>query len=237
MSSQLWFYCSAQAKAGFNQPLNIDSIITNELCSLTCKINISIRQASSPELLNLINTSINQGIRLQAIRTKTDPYYYSFKIDRRLLRTSIIKKANEKEEEIFKKLKQIGFVSAALDNGTIGHRHLLFICLANPAAGLKPIYYSSETKKHYEIEDFCSFGIQLYKDLNVHGINLVGIVGDNLRPQIGGLAPWKEASFQSKSNDPNLKSIRYVPCCCHVLNLVIVDLKKTIVYSQKYVKH
>ena len=165
-------------------------------------------------------------MNLQALKTNTKPSTYFFTIGRKQLRSEILKEARNQLEQNLKYLKQIGFVSAAIDNGTINGRHFLFTCLLNPNAGLYPIYYDSRTEKHFSINDFIEYGNQLFDELKNYGVTLIAFVGDNLRSQVGGLAHWKSGSLQSQSEVPDIKSLLYVPCCCHVLNLVLIDLER-----------
>ena len=201
-------------------------VITKQLALLTSKLNISLRQATSVEMNKLINCAIEVGIKMQSNCTNTKPLSFNYAIGRKQLRSHIINESKIQEETNLRSLKQIGFVVAAIDNGTINGRHFLFVCLLNPCAGLSPIYYDSRTDGNFYSEDFAQFGQQLYLDLKEKDILLVGFVGDNLPSQIGGLGHWKIGSIQSQSDTPDIRSLLYVPCCCHVLNLVIKDLER-----------
>ena len=205
------------------EPFNV---ITKQLAIMTSKLNISLRQATSIEMKKLINCAIEVGINMQSNRTNTKPISFNYAIGRKQLRSQIINESKIQEEANLRSLKQVGFVVAAIDNGTINGRHFLFVCLLNPCAGLYPIYYDSRTERNFFIEDFAQFGQNLYFDLKEKNILLVGFVGDNLPSQIGGLGHWKNGSIQSQSDTPDIRSLLYVPCCCHVLNLVIKDLER-----------
>ena len=116
-------------------------------------------------------------------------------------------------------------MTAAIDNGIINHRHMIFVNMMNPNAGFEPCYLLSETTDYYRSQDFKMFGEILFRRLDHQGITLVGFVGDNLRAQISGLAHWSPHSMQQNSNDNQISAVLYVPCCCHTLNLALNDLK------------
>jgi hypothetical protein len=110
---------------------------------------------------------------------------------------------------------------------------MVFVNLCNPNANLLPLYYRTETSDHFTSDDFRRFGNKIFDELATKQITLVGFVGDNLRAQISGLAPWSRNCMQNVASDqdPKRASVLYVPCCCHVLNLVLVDLHKN---NQQY---
>jgi hypothetical protein len=72
--------------------------------------------------------------------------------------------------------------------------------------------------------------------LKAKNVTLSGIVGDNLRAQVAGLAHWMPDSFQNITADENPsehKAVIYIPCCCHVLNLAFSDVIRNNEYFRK----
>ena len=106
----------------------------------------------------------------------------------------------------------------------------MFITSTNPNAGLRPLFFDSRTTKYWNSAEFAEFGIQIADEFFQHGVQVSGIIGDNLRAQLAGLAHWKDNSFQNLDNEriTNIhRAIISVPCCCHTLNLAEV-ISKTI---------
>jgi len=199
------------------------------LAITTCQLNLSLRQATSAPMISLLQTAFEEGFKYHAANPKASCHDLPrIRASRPQLRDTIIQLGSQREEENMNALRRIKFVTAALDNGTIHHRHMIFVNLLNPNAGLEPCYLLSETTDHFNTSNYKLFGEILFSRLAHQGITLVGFVGDNLRVQIRGLAHWSPVSMQryAPPDEPEKCAVLYVPCSCHVLNLALVDLRK-----------
>ena len=168
------------------------------LASACCQMNLSLRQATSEPMMELINSAIIEGFqyRIQHPHCTLEDVP-TFSISRYQLRNTIQKLATEREKDNINMLKKVKYVVAAVDNGTIHHRHMVFVNLLNPIANLQPCYLLTETSMHFHASAFAKFGLRILKMLEEIGVTLVGIVGDNLRAQIKGLSRWSLLSFQN----------------------------------------
>jgi len=210
-----------------------DYPLFKSLASSCCKMNLSLRQATSEPMMELINSAIIEGFqyRIQHPHCTLEDVP-TFSISRYQLRNTIQKLATEREKDNINMLKKVKYVVAAVDHGTIHHRHMVFVNLLNPIANLQPCYLLTETSMHFHASAFAKFGLRILKMLEEIGVTLVGIVGDNLRAQIKGLSHWSLLSFQNaislqSEQVPGQSAVLYVPCSCHTLNLVLTDLQRS----------
>ena len=115
-----------------------DYPIFRSLAVACCQTNLSLRQATSESMMSLINTAIAEGFKhLIANPTLVIENLPQFSISRHQLRQQILQLAEKKEAHNIKALKKVKFVVAAIDNGTIHHRHMMFVNIVNPCAGLQ----------------------------------------------------------------------------------------------------
>jgi hypothetical protein len=215
-----------QKKLPTEQEPEIQPII-KELALMTAALHLTIRQATSNSMIDFINTVYLNGF----IDAQDHPEQSLNSVPRQScsayrLRDAMINLAEEKKQNQFAKIREVHFVSAAIDNGTLGRRHFLFVSLLNPGAGLSPVFFETQTTPHWKASEFAEFGSQLNAKITSLGATLVSIVGDNYRPQVSGLGEWKPKSFQQQLTNAEDGPILYVKCNCHILNLSILDAIK-----------
>jgi hypothetical protein len=202
-------------------------MLFNSIARTAACLNLSINQITSPAFNSLLTNAVSYGVTLRT----NDQYLSADKLpdltfSRTKIRQHIIEMGSDERTQTMLKAMNVKLVSAAIDNGTIVHRKLMFVALQNPLAGLDPTFYKLFTTEAWSASDFAEYGKQLFQELKDEGIVLTGIVGDNLRSQIAGLAHWMDDSFQNmpdESISPEQRAVLYVPCCCHVLNLGFMD--------------
>ena len=199
----------------------------NTIARTAACLNFTLNQITSPAFNSLLTSAVSYGISLRSnYHDISEAKLPDLTFSRTKIRQHIIDMGNEERDSTLVRLKQVKFVSAAIDNGTIVHRKLMFVALQNPAAGLEPTYYKVFTTDAWNGEEFANFGQELFLELKEKEIILTVIVGDNLRSQVAGLAHWMPGAFQNTTNDeilPEQKAVLYVPCCCHILNLGFMD--------------
>jgi hypothetical protein len=98
--------------------------ILTSLALTTCQINLSLRQATSDSLMNLINTAYHEGYRYKQDHPNSkECNIKQFTTNRPYLRQEIIKLSIEREKHSLRELHCVKYVVVAIDNGTIKHRH------------------------------------------------------------------------------------------------------------------
>jgi hypothetical protein len=113
-------------------------------------------------------------------------------------------------------------VSIAIDAGTIKSRHFLDIMLLAPYTGLKPFLYTAVEQTRLTAEDYGSIVAKTICDPKQAKVDVRSIVGDNLPTQISALAHWSTRSCL-RGQEAFLDRIKYSPCLCHVMQLVLGD--------------
>jgi hypothetical protein len=122
------------------------------------------------------------------------------------------------------KFAQMPCVSLAIDVGMIERRHFLDIMILAPHTKIKPFLYDAIENATLRAEDYGTIVATTIKELRQTNVNVRSIVGDNLPAQITVLAHWSPRSCLKRGNEPFLHGIKYSPCMCHFVQLVVADL-------------
>jgi hypothetical protein len=122
------------------------------------------------------------------------------------------------------KFQQMPCVSLAIDAGTIERRHFLDIMILAPYPKIKPFFYDAIENVTLTAEDYGTIVATTINELHQTNVNVRSIVGDNLPAQITVLAHWSPRSCLKRRNEPFLHGIKYSPCMCHFVQLIVADL-------------
>jgi hypothetical protein len=202
--------------------------LVKQIALTSAEINLSLNQVSSISFQKMIDSAIQFGFHFkESNKAAGISDIPPTKTSRSIIRNAIIEQANHKKTENLKKLQSTNYLCVAIDNGTIVHRHLLFIALMNQSAGVLPTFYSADTTGNWTRDEFALFGIRFINELQSKNIIITSFVGDNLPAQIGGLGHWNNMAFQNLNLEEITsihKSVLYSPCSNHVLNLALKDL-------------
>lgn len=146
------------------------------------------------------------------------------KLSRARTRTTMIEEADRIHEAMIAKFAQMPCVSLAIDAGTIERRHFLDIMILAPYSKIKPFLYDAVEKTTLTAEDYGNIVMNAIKDLYRKHVNVRSIVGDNLPAQVTALAHWSSRSCLKRGEELHLHGIKYSPCMCHFVQLVVGDL-------------
>jgi hypothetical protein len=150
----------------------------------------------------------SEGCRLTRARTRGMMVEYSRKI----------------HDDYMTRYAQMPCVSLAVDAGTIERRHFLDIMILAPYSKIKPFLYDAVENLSLTAEDYGTVVTTAIKELHQRGVNVRSIVGDNLPAQVAALAHWSSRSYLKQAEESYLHGIKYSPCMCHFIQLVVGDL-------------
>jgi hypothetical protein len=124
-------------------------------------------------------------------------------------------------------------VSLVIDRGTIERRHFLDLMILAPYRGLRPFLYDSLENKRLKADDDGQLVAQAIEELKTRGVRVHSVVGDNLPAQVSALVHWSPKS-RLRSPNPFLNGIKYSPCLCHFMQLIVGDCISRVPGLQKF---
>jgi hypothetical protein len=131
------------------------------------QLNLSLSQATSPVFLHLLNRCMNLGFQFKENHPhSTVIQMQSLSFSRKTVREAIIRFAGKARAESLERAKNLGFVSVAIDGGTLVHKKLFFVTLQNSNAGVPPFYYSSAETRSWHTSNYAAFGKKLVEDVS-----------------------------------------------------------------------
>jgi hypothetical protein len=148
------------------------------------------------------------------------------KLYRRRTRSTMLEESERIQKTEVAKFAQMPCVSLSIDAGTIERRHFLDIILSAPYSELKPFLYTAVERESLTVEDYGNIVIEAIRELNLKNVKVRSIVGDNLPAQVAALAHWSPRSSLQLAEEPFIHGIRYSPCMCHFMQLVVGDFMK-----------
>jgi hypothetical protein len=113
----------------------------NNIARASASLNFSLNQITSPVFNSLLESAVSFGISLHTKDANITPDKIpDINFSRTKIRQTIIELGKEEQNNLDIRLHNVRFVTAAIDNGTIVHRKLMFVALQNTAAGLEPTF-------------------------------------------------------------------------------------------------
>jgi hypothetical protein len=92
-----------------------------------------------------------------------------------------------------------------------------------PYSHLHPFLYEVYEQDALTSDDYGRIVAEVIQELRTKGVRVRSIVGDNLPAQVSSLAHWSKKSLL-RGRGPDLNGVKYSPCMCHFIQLVIGDL-------------
>jgi hypothetical protein len=138
-------------------------------------------------------------------------------------RKAMIDESTQLSDRLIAKFAQRPCVSLAIDAGTIERRHFLDVMILAPYSSLDPFLYDVFERDTLTSDDYGNLVVAVIQELKSKGVRVRSIVGDNLPAQVSALAHWSHKS-RLRGFDPYLNGIKYSPCMCHFMQLVVRDL-------------
>lgn len=122
------------------------------------------------------------------------------------------------------------YIHIMLDGSTIIRKKITDYFLQNEKC--MPYLFSTVYDHTDDAEQQKKDILELINELLDVGINVSTITGDNKPSQVKALDHKKNSSFIKCSDKANIKSIRFIPCSCHILALVIKSMEKDEIFTQ-----
>jgi hypothetical protein len=173
----------------------------------------------NPRFIQILNAFIDIGRKQPQVQIGSDGY----KFNRIRTRQYILDLSSQMHNSMLARFSDMPCVSLAIDAGTIERRHFLDIMILAPYSKIKPFLYAAIEQPTLTAEDYGSIVTEAIKDLFQKGVHVRSIVGDNLPAQVCSLAHWSSRSYLKRGEEWYLHGIKYSPCMCHFVQLVVGD--------------
>ena len=215
------------------EPEKEDPNIQNEIEKLCLQLGAELQLSISQMASSSFQCFVTELIRIGGTYVMEHPreVFHPPTFFRGFSRTTITKKliehGDEKALQSMIKLKNFSrYIALTVDAGTICKHNLLEFLATNPCSGQKPLLlYSCEFPDHHQ-DCFFQALVDAISIAHEHEFDVIAIVADNVSYQRSVLAHWKLDSLINQATDPKIKSLLYIPCNCHVLNLVLTQMLK-----------
>lgn len=190
--------------------------------------NLSFRTCASAEFRNLIYSAILLGQTYPNRAFHINDFIYS---RNKLIQTFIVSAA----QLTMNKLHDLrGIAVLIIDSGTIAERPTFNIIVSNAVKNLKPVLFHTVRNFSNFIDSFIGEVLTAILTLQNFGIEISGVVSDNLRAQVTAFNHHSPKSIQQTQDIPIFRAIRRFPCQCHCISLVISDLLKQPGFEEWY---
>jgi hypothetical protein len=137
-------------------------------------------------------------------------------------RQAIIEELDQLTCRILAEVAKRPCASLTSDAGTIERRHLLDVMILAPSSRLRQFLSNSLENERLTAEDYGSLVAETIEQHKPLAVKVRSIVGDNLPVQVSALAHWGTKS-QLQGQNGFLKGVKYSPCLCHFMHLVVSD--------------
>jgi hypothetical protein len=200
--------------------LSLDQRLQTEVASLVAITDAPLEIVENETFIKLLNSFVELG--------RSDPQIHigseRFKLTRSRTRSVLIESSHKIHQDMIRRFAIFPCVSLAIDAGTIEGRHFLDIMILAPYTKIQPFLYATIEKSSLNAEDYGNIVVTAIKELKQKGVKIRSIVGDNLPAQITALAHWSSRSILKRDEEAYLHGIKYLPCMCHFIQLVVGDL-------------
>ena len=207
----------------------INELILFDLCYLAGRLDISSNKACSEAMHTFINKILKYGLLLHTQNPNINSipkevgHYDTKRFSKQLQAIS-----KEEFQSTLKLCKSIRYINLAVDAGTVLQYHCLHSLITNPYYDQFPrLLETYEIKIAYTAEQYSEYFSIVTSQLIELGIQICGIVIDNLPVQVKGLNDWI-----TNNQDNRVRAIVHVPCLAHSLNLVFTNT-----YKDNYLLH
>ena len=193
----------------------IKAKVLNIITCLIAVSNISLYKATNENFKEFIRKLLEIGNSLPA-DFDLNIIFRDFTFPK--LRSIILNKASKLVNLKLQKFVLWSYASIAIDGGNVNGTNYFDVYLCNPSENLKPllIYSTTNHDKFTEtIKNDIASALSFVRNVHVHAI-----VGDNFVPQVKAC---NEIISDALSNQ---KILFFVPCACHLLNLVLINTYK-----------
>ena len=208
---------------------DIKSNIENLAISFGGELQLSLNQISSDAFTAFVRGIImltgNYVLSHNNESFNAETFYQG--MSRNTVKSKIINnslKAASDKRKLFRQFSK--YIAISIDAGSLQTHNLLEFMIANPSSGLKPaLLYSTEFLSHSSD----SFFNELQKAIEIaknEKFTVTSVVADNVSYQKAVLAHWKPNSHINKSGDEMIKSLIYITCNSHNLDLVVTAMIK-----------
>jgi hypothetical protein len=190
-----------------------------EIASLVALVDAPLEIVEDDIFQRLLNALVDIGRENRQFRFGGD----QCPLTRYRTRKAMIDESIQLRDRVVRQFAKRPCVSLAIDAGTIEKRHFLDIMILAPYSSLDPFLYDVLENETLTSDDYGNLIAAIIKELKSKGVRVRSIVGDNLPAQVSALAHWSKNS-RLRGVDPDLNGIKYSPCMCHFMQLVIGDL-------------
>jgi hypothetical protein len=198
----------------------LDQRIQFEVAALVAITDAPLEIVENPVFHQILGTFVEIGRSEPQIHIGSE----GCKLTRGHTRSILVEYSRKIHEETITHFSQMPCVSLTIDAGTIERRHFLDIMVLAPYSRVKPFLYAAVENSTLTADDYGRIVMEAIQELYNKGVHVRSIVGDNLPAQIVALARWSPRSCLKQGEESYLHGIKYSPCMCHFIQLVVGDL-------------
>lgn len=209
-----------------NRPSKEKQDMNRKFLEFIAKSNISIRKCVSETSVDFFNSCILYGYSIgksQSEITESDLWDFT---NRTSLRDEIIQRSQEHCRTELNNFRT-GITHLSIDSSTINRKSLVDIILICNFHNrpVKTLIYDNHELKSSNLTEYKRIALNTIAKLYAENIKVMSIVSDGFSSQRAAFDIKKTSSFQNEMLiGNNFRSIQYVYCRCHLLNLALKDL-------------
>ena len=219
-----------QTPSKHNQEENIKAQIEKCVLQFGGELQLSLTQIASSNLKMFVQgiISLTGNYIIQHEKEKFIPETFFEGFSRNTVKQKIIEHSNAKCQIKRSEMRKCSkYVSISCDAGTIEKHALLEFLICNPSSGLKPVLLYSANFEDHSSDNFFKEMLNALQKAKEEDFCVTSIVADNVSYQKSILAHWNPNSKINQSTDTMVKSLLYITCNCHNLDLVVTQMTKT----------
>ena len=229
----------------FEEPQNDDQHIKTDSIKEKIKklvlqtggsLQLSLSQMSSPTFSNFIHELIQLtgNYVLQHLNEKFIPETFYQPLSRTSLKENLLSLSSDSAHQKRINLRNYSsYATLCIDAGTIENHQMLLFLIHNAASNMKPTLLYSAPFLDHSAQNFFSMLEVAIEKAEEETFCISAVVGDNVSYQKKALAHWKPNSLINQSDKFRIKSLLYITCNCHNLDLVITFMIKNNTLFQK----
>lgn len=203
--------------------------IVDAFVQVIADANISIRKSVSPNLNRLINDSIKYGFSLARSRpgdlNQADLWHVT---NRQHVKELLMRKSESLKTSTIQKFRE-GIVHVSIDASTLNHTSIVDVVLisSRPGHPVEVLLYNELLLPDSSADSYKTYVADTLIELHESGLRVVSIITDGFSSQRCAFDESRSTSIQNDvvltSAHPFLRSVLWIYCRCHLVNLVIQD--------------
>jgi hypothetical protein len=191
------------------------------LGQFAAEYNVSSRAIAPGSMLHFLHSVLDMGLSLGRASSIITPELLVPSISAKKVSEMIQSSGESRAREILGWYQGRRFINLVCDAGTVQIFHMLYALVTSPYCTLPPFVANLVDCRGVSGADYAKFFEDNIGSQFADGLVVCGVIINNLAAQILGL--HESLAF---SENVAARTVSYIPCFCHTINLVFVNLMK-----------